>query len=82
MEFKKGSGNVYEDLRFDDAEEMQAKAALVSKIDDEIRARKLTRQEAARRIGITKEQLDSLLIGHFHKEKQAEILQYLGNIGR
>jgi predicted XRE-type DNA-binding protein len=52
LEFEIGSGNVYKDLGFKDAEAMLAKARIVAEIVRIIRARRLTQTAAARILGL------------------------------
>ena len=56
-EIHEGSGNVYRDLGFRDAEEMLVKAKLVHKISEIIRAKGLTQMEAAKILGLTQPKL-------------------------
>lgn len=81
-EFKKGSGNVYKDLGFPDAEKMQIKASLVSEIDDEIKKRKLTQQQAAVLIGLSQPKLSQLLKGHFRGVSEFKLLECLTKLGK
>jgi hypothetical protein len=51
IEIHEGSGNVYADLGYRDAEEMLVKATLVRKISEIIRSKGLTQVETARILG-------------------------------
>ena len=44
IQIHRGSGNVYKDLGFPDAEEMQAKAILVSRIMEIVKKKKWTQK--------------------------------------
>ena len=61
-EIHEGSTNVYADLGRPDADEMQAKATLVTKISQAITARQLSNDQAAAALGLT---LGELLAGRF-----------------
>lgn len=61
-EIDEGSTNVYADLGRPDADEMQVKATLVTKISQAIAARQLSNDQAAAALGLT---LGELLTGHF-----------------
>ena len=65
IEVEIGSGNIYKDLEFPNAEEMQAKAHLVFEIQDTITKRKLRLGKAAKILGIPKSELSALLKGLF-----------------
>ena len=58
-------GSVYRALGLDDADEMERKARLVSKINDTIRIRELTRVQAAEIVGMDQTSLSGLLRGRF-----------------
>ena len=60
-----GSTNVYADLGHADADEMQAKATLVTKISRAITARQLSNEQAAAALGLTLAELGELLAGRF-----------------
>jgi predicted XRE-type DNA-binding protein len=64
-EFEIGSGNVYKDLGFKDADAMLAKARMVAEISRIIRARRLTQTAAARILGLGQPKIPALLKGHF-----------------
>ncbi len=77
-----GSGNVYEDLGFPDAEAMQIKAQLVTKINDIIKSRKWTQRHAAEILGMPQPKLCKMLNGQFHGISQAKLIEYLAKLGR
>ncbi len=77
-----GSGNVFADLGFEDAEELQLKAGLIHEIRQTITRRNLTQHEAARLAGIDQPALSKLLSGKGLKcsvEKLFAIHNRLGN---
>lgn len=56
-----GSGNVFADLGFDDAEELQVKAVLTYHIYNRIKALGLTQKEAVARLGISQPDVSRLM---------------------
>lgn len=64
-ESNEGSTNVYADLGRPDADEMRAKATLVTKISRAITARQLSNDQAAAALGLTPAELGELLAGRF-----------------
>ena len=74
---ERGSTNVYADLGMADAEEMQVKAQLATKIGDIIRRRKLTQVQAAELLGITQPKLSGLLRGQFRGISESKMLECL-----
>ncbi len=59
----RSSGNVFADLGFDNPEEMETKAKLVSQINAIIKKRKLTQKEAGAILGITQSRVSDLAHG-------------------
>lgn len=76
-----GSGNVYSDLGFADADEMLAKARIVSRLGSIIHARKLTQSEAGELLGIDQPKVSALLRGHFKGYSQERLLGFLTKLG-
>jgi predicted XRE-type DNA-binding protein len=81
-EIHEGSGNVYRDLGFPDAEEMLVKAQLVSKISEIIRNKGLTQVEAARILGLTQPKLSGILRGQFRGVSERKLIDCLTRLGR
>ena len=79
---EKGSGNVYADLGFPDADEMLVKARLAHRIGQIIKARHLTQQAAAEILGMTQPKLSGLLRGHFRGVSEAKMLECLNRLGQ
>lgn len=63
IQFEQGTGNVYADLGREDAEGMQVKARLATKIGEIIKARRWTPQEAASVLGLSQPKLSKMLRG-------------------
>ena len=79
---QEGSGNVYADLGYPDAEDMIVKAQLVTKIADIIRQRGLTQQRAANVLGLTQPKISKLLKGQFRGISERRLLRCLTRLGR
>jgi predicted XRE-type DNA-binding protein len=79
---ERGSTNVYADLGLPDAEEMQVKAQLATKIGDIVKRRKLTQVQAAELLGITQPKLSGLLRGQFRGISESKMLECLTRLGR
>jgi predicted XRE-type DNA-binding protein len=77
IKIHKGSGNVYQDLGFYDAEEMQAKAALASGIISIIQAHKWTQEKAALMLGIPQPKISKLARGQFSGFSLGKLLNKL-----
>ena len=82
IEIEKSSGNVYADLQMADAEAMQVKARLASKIADIIGRRHLTQQQAAEVLGIPQPKLSGLLRGQFRGISETKMIECLNRLGR
>jgi predicted XRE-type DNA-binding protein len=80
-EVHEGSGNVYRDLGYPDADAMLVKAQLVAKISAIIRSQELTQVEAARILGVTQLKLSGLLRGRFRGISERKLMKRLTNVG-
>lgn len=74
---EKSSGNVFADIGLPNAEEHLLKAQLVSRLQDLIKARKLTQVEAGRLLGLGQPDLSKILRGHFRDVSVARLLRFL-----
>jgi predicted XRE-type DNA-binding protein len=61
----RGSGNVFADLGFPDAEELQVKAALTRQIANRIKEFGLTQVQAGTRLGISQPDVSKLMNGRY-----------------
>jgi predicted XRE-type DNA-binding protein len=77
-----GSGNVFADLGFPNAEEHQTKAKLVSQIAALIEERGLTQTEAAKLFGIDQPKVSALLRGRFRGFSVYRIMSFIAALGR
>jgi predicted XRE-type DNA-binding protein len=82
MEVEMGTGNVYADLGFADADEMLIKAQLVSKIAEIIKRKGLTQTQAAQLLGMPQPKLSNLLSGRFRGVSERRLMDCLTKLGR
>ena len=76
-----GSTNVYADLGYADAAEMQRKAALAAEIARSIKARGLTQDEAAALLGIDQAKVSKITRGQFRGVSEAKLLELVAKLG-
>ncbi len=79
---ERGSGNVFADLGFPDADAHLVKAELVGRIDDIVRARGITQTEAARLLGLSQPDVSRLLRGDFREYSLERLFRLLNALGR
>ena len=77
LQVERGSGNVFADLAFPDAEEHFLKAELVHRIDEIIRRRKLTQVQAAKLLSLSQPDISRLLRGRFRDYSLERLLRFL-----
>lgn len=73
----RGSGNVYKDLGFPDAEELQAKAILASRIMLIIQKNKWTQKKSAEVLGISQPKISLLSRGRFSGFSIGKLIYFL-----
>ncbi|WP_447969856.1 helix-turn-helix domain-containing protein [Nitrospira sp. M1] len=78
----RGSGNVFADLGFDNPEEMETKAKLVSQINTIIKKRKLTQKQAGAILGITQSRVSDLARGGLSGFSVDRLLRLLNKLDR
>lgn len=76
------SGNIYADVGFPEAEIMEAKAELVSRIADIIEERGWTQTEAAQRVGLSQPKISELLRGKFRGFAMERLLRILTQLNQ
>ena len=81
-EFFIGSGNVFADLGLPDAEELQLKSHLGIEIRLAIQAKRLSRLRAAQKMGMSKEELISLLDGSIFDFSISQLVRFLNSLDR
>ena len=82
LEVEVGSGNVYADLGYPDADEMLIKAQFVSKIADILKRKGLNQTQAAALLGLTQPKLSNLLSGQFRGFSERRLMDCLTRLGR
>lgn len=79
---EKGSGNVYKDLGFHDAEELQAKAVLASRIITIIEHKRWTQAKAAEKLGISQPKVSQLSRGQFTGFSMEKLIGLLNKLNQ
>lgn len=82
VEIEVGSTNVYDDLGYSDAEQMQRKATLAAEIARTIKARRLTQEAAAALLGIDQAKVSKITRGQFRGVSEAKMLELVARLGR
>jgi len=77
-----GSTNVFADLGFKNAEEMQAKAALASRIVTIVEQEKWTQQEAAKKLGLTQPKVSLLCRGRLSGFSLGKLISLLNKLNQ
>jgi len=77
----RGTGNVFADLGYPDADTHLLKAGLVSRVKDVISERKLTQVEAANRMGVSQPDVSRLLKGQFRDISVERLMRMLTKLG-
>ncbi|HEY4941616.1 MAG TPA: helix-turn-helix transcriptional regulator [Rhizomicrobium sp.] len=82
--FERSSGDVFIDIGFTpaEAEELNAKSALISAINDTIRKRKLTQVEAAKICGTDQPTLSKIMRGRVESVTIDRLAGFLRALGR
>lgn len=78
---RRGTGNIFADLGFPDAETHLLKAQLMSRVQDTMLDRKFTQTEAARITGVSQPDLSRMLKGHFRDVSVERIIRILTKLG-
>ena len=81
VKIEEGSTNVYADLGYTDAEEMQRKALLAAEIARAIKARHLTQDAAAELLGIDQAKISKITRGQFRGVSEAKLLELVTKLG-
>ena len=81
IEIEEGSTNVYTDLGYADAADMQRKSQLAAKIARAIKARRLTQQGAADLLGVDQAKVSRITRGQFRGVSQAKLLELMTKLG-
>lgn len=78
---EEGSTNVYADLGYADAAEMQRKSELAGEIARAIKARRLTQFEAAELLGIDQPKVSRITRGQFRGVSEGKLLELVTKLG-
>ncbi len=81
LEVQRGSGNVFADLGLPNAEKLKIKTGLVVEIRKAIRARGLTQQAAAARMGIPQPKVSGMMRGDFANLSERKLMECLIRLG-
>ena len=76
-----GSTNVYADMGYADAGEMQRKSQLAGEIARAIKARHLSQTEAAEQLGIDQSKISRITRGQFRGVSEAKLLELVTKLG-
>ena len=79
---EEGSTNVYADLGYANAAEMQRKSQLAAEIARAIKARHLTQERAAALLGIDQSKVSRIIRGQFRGVSEAKLLELVAKLGR
>ncbi|MEE8058289.1 MAG: helix-turn-helix transcriptional regulator [Pseudomonadales bacterium] len=77
IEFEEGSGNVFEDLGFDDSAELFARAQIGFHVFKLLEDRGLKQKEASKLLGIAQPDVSHLMNGHFSRFTTDKLLDFL-----
>ena len=80
-DIQSGSTNVYVDLGYTNAAEMQRKSSLAAEIARAIKARKLTQDAAAELLGIDQAKISKITRGQFRGVSEAKLLELVTKLG-
>ena len=78
---EEGSTNVYADLGYTDAAEMQRKSQLAGEIARAIKARRLTQEDAATLLGIDQSKVSRITRGQVRGVSEAKLLELVARLG-
>ena len=81
VEVQRSSGNVFADLGLPDAEKLKIKTGLVVEIRKAMRARGLTQQEAAKRMGVPQPKVSGMMHGDFTNLSERKLMDCLNRLG-
>lgn len=75
-----GSTNVYADLGYSDAAEMQRKSSLAAEIARAIKARHLTQEAAADLLGVDQAKISKITRGQFRRVSEEKMLELVSKL--
>ena len=77
IEYEESSGNVFEDMGLEDAEELYAHSAIGIQVFKILKARKLKQREIAALLGIAQADVSRLMNGDFHRFSKDKLFNFL-----
>lgn len=80
-EFHVGSGNVFKDLGFENAEEVLAKVRLAMQIHKAIKSQKLTQKEAAEILDIDQPRVSDIIRGNLSRYSLDKLMKFVRMLG-
>lgn len=81
ISIEEGSTNVYADLGYVDAAEMQRKSQLAAEITRAIKARRLSQDGAAELLGIDPSKVSQITRGQFRDVSEVKLLELVAKLG-
>ncbi len=78
----RGSGNVFKDLGFENADELQAEAVLAHEICTIIKQRKLSQRQAAKLLGLDQADVSKLVNGRYTGFSLRRLVNLLNKLDR
>lgn len=83
LKMERGSGNVFADIGFppDEAQNLQLRSDLMTRIERLVKRSDMTQTEAARALGVTQPRLNDLLRGKIDKFSLDALVNMLGHAG-
>lgn len=82
MDVQTGSGNIFEDLGLENADELLIKAELARKISGIVTSQNLTQSEAAELLGIDQPKVSALINGKLSGFSTSRLFRFLNALGR
>ena len=81
VQIEECSGNVYADLGYSDAAEMQRKSQLAGEIARSIAARGLTQKDAALLLGLDQSKISRITRGQFRGVSEGKLIDLVSRLG-
>jgi len=81
VSIEEGTTNVFADLGYAEADEMQRKSLLTGEIARAIKARILTQEDAAKLLGIDQSKVSRITRGQFRGVSEAKLLELVARLG-
>jgi len=82
IEYMESSGNIYQDLGFEDAEERLVKAKLAMRITEIIENNQFKQAEAAKILGINQPKISALMNGRLSGFSMEKLIHFLNQLNQ